>query len=52
MIEPKDTWESLGDVTARVFARIEEDQRRIFEKTCRDDGVLTKKAGEKVSEQA
>lgn len=41
MTEPKDTWESFGDITARLAAKLEEDQRRVFERECKRDGVYS-----------
>lgn len=39
MTNPKETWEQLGDVTARIMAKLEDDQRRVFETECKRDGV-------------
>lgn len=50
MTEPKDTWESLGDITARLFAKLEEDHRRVFERECKDEGIYRQQAAAKVSE--
>lgn len=50
MTEPKDTWESLGDITARLLAKLEEDQRRVFENECKRDGIYRQQSAAKVSE--
>ena len=40
----KENWESIGDVSARLMARLEEEQRRLFENLCRQDGVGRRKS--------
>lgn len=38
----KDNWESLGAVTTRLMANLEEEQRQLFENLCRQDGIQPK----------
>lgn len=45
-----ETWESLGDIAARLAAKLEEDNRRVFERECRDDGIYRQQSAAKVSE--
>lgn len=39
----KDTWQPLSDITSRLFAKLEADQRRVFERECERDGVKVAK---------
>jgi hypothetical protein len=52
MTEPKDTWESLGDVTTRLMAKLEEEQRVLFLNLCRQDGIKPKVQTKGESEHA
>jgi hypothetical protein len=51
MTEPKDTWESLGAVTTRLMAKLEEEQRVLFLNLCRQDGIKPARRASELEKQ-
>lgn len=35
----QDTWQPIGDVAGRLLEKLEDEQRRVFERECKRDGV-------------